>query len=135
MDVKFRSKRALKFCSKLTTITLLEMNIEILQPIFLEYIFNLSQMNLPPISKKSKFCSNEDPNSSQNENENYSGMSTKILFKLSVKIFSKMNINILIEMNFKLLPEMENQILLELNMKISGKSSANARKKSSQFPE
>ena len=95
-----------KFCSKLTTITLLEMNIEILQLICLEYILNLSQINLPPISRKSKFCSNDGLNSSQNKDENYFGMSTKILFKLSVKILSKMNINFLIEINFKSLPEM-----------------------------
>lgn len=116
-----------KFCSKLTTITLLEMNIEILQLICLEYILNLSQINLPPISRKSKFCSNDGLNSSQNKDENYFGMSTKILFKLSVKILSKMNINFLIEMNFKSLPEMISDFL-EINKKISSKSSANSRK-------
>ena len=131
---KFRSNRALKFRSKLTTITLLEMNIEILQLICLEYILNLSQINLPPISRKSKFCSNDGLNSSQNKDENYFGMSTKILFKLSVKILSKMNINFLIEINFKLLPEMISNFL-EMNKKISSKSSANSRKKSSQSPE
>ena len=124
-----------KFCSKLTTITLLEMNIEILQLICLEYILNLSQINLPPISRKSKFCSNDGLNSSQNKDENYFGMSTKILFKLSVKILSKMNINFLIEMNFKVLPDMENQNFLEMNKKISSKSSVNSREKSSQSPE
>ena len=106
MDVKIPLKKSIKIPFEIDHNTLLEMNIEILQLICLEYILNLSQINLPPISRKSKFCSNDGLNSSQNKDENYFGMSTKILFKLSVKILSNMNINFLIEMNFESLPEM-----------------------------